>query len=209
VGPDPPDESSVGNVVTFQKRPPLSQSPTVTRVALPLRSNVLDVGYLVVTFVHTGLFLRSSEESTVRAMFRLGPFNTITAALLLVAGFTSGGLQWALWSAAFGLHWASPVVTAVAQNGRAYVAWGAHSVNETGLRASFSVAVRPAGASRFRNAQVLERIATPTAYLPRLGPALALTGTRTLGIVTPFGGVAFIAGWACLAWGALRSQVSA
>jgi uncharacterized membrane protein YgdD (TMEM256/DUF423 family) len=39
--------------------------------------------------------------------------------------------------------------------------------------------------------------------------ALALTDTRTLGIVTPFGGVAFIAGWACLAWGALRSQVSA
>jgi low temperature requirement protein LtrA len=71
------------------------------------------IGYLVVTFVHTGLFLRSSEESTVRAMFRLGPFNTITAALLLVAGFTSGGLQWALWSAAFVLHWASPVVTAV------------------------------------------------------------------------------------------------
>jgi low temperature requirement protein LtrA len=71
------------------------------------------IGYLVVTFVHTGLFLRSSEESAVRAMFRLGPFNTITAALLLVAGFTSGGLQWALWSAAFVLHWASPIVTAV------------------------------------------------------------------------------------------------
>jgi len=71
------------------------------------------IGYLVVTFVHTGLFLRSSEESAVRAMFRLGPFNTITAALLLVAGFTSGGVQWALWSAAFVLHWASPAVTAV------------------------------------------------------------------------------------------------
>jgi uncharacterized membrane protein YgdD (TMEM256/DUF423 family) len=36
--------------------------------------------------------------------------------------------------------------------------------------------------------------------------ALALTGSRTLGIVTPFGGVAFIAGWACLAWGAWRTQ---
>jgi low temperature requirement protein LtrA len=70
------------------------------------------IGYLVVTFVHTGLFLRSSEENAVRAMFRLGPFNTITAALLLVAGFTSGGLQWALWSAAFVLHWASPAWTA-------------------------------------------------------------------------------------------------
>ena len=33
---------------------------------------------------------------------------------------------------------------------------------------------------------------------------LALTGTRWLGAVTPFGGVAFLAGWACLAWAALR-----
>jgi len=36
-----------------------------------------------------------------------------------------------------------------------------------------------------------------------------LTGARTLGIVTPFGGAAFIAGWACLAWGAWRTPSSA
>ncbi len=71
------------------------------------------IGYLIVTFVHTGLFLRASEESTVRAMFRLGPFNLITAALLLVAGFTSGGLQWTLWASAFVFHWASPALTPV------------------------------------------------------------------------------------------------
>jgi uncharacterized membrane protein YgdD (TMEM256/DUF423 family) len=29
---------------------------------------------------------------------------------------------------------------------------------------------------------------------------LAVTGTRTLGIITPFGGVAFIIGWLLLAW---------
>lgn len=34
--------------------------------------------------------------------------------------------------------------------------------------------------------------------------ALALTGVRTLGAVTPFGGVAFIAGWISLALAALR-----
>ena len=33
---------------------------------------------------------------------------------------------------------------------------------------------------------------------------LALTGTRGLGAVTPLGGLAFLAGWACLAWAALR-----
>ena|ERR1700693_4643703 len=30
--------------------------------------------------------------------------------------------------------------------------------------------------------------------------ALALTGNRTLGIVTPFGGLGFILGWLLLAW---------
>jgi low temperature requirement protein LtrA len=71
------------------------------------------IGYLVVTFVHTGLFLRSSEETAVRAMFRLGPYNTITAALLLAAGFVQGGARWGLWTAAFVLHWTSPAITAV------------------------------------------------------------------------------------------------
>ena len=33
---------------------------------------------------------------------------------------------------------------------------------------------------------------------------LALTGARWLGAVTPFGGLAFLAGWAALAWAAWR-----
>ena len=32
--------------------------------------------------------------------------------------------------------------------------------------------------------------------------ALALTGIRWLGAITPFGGLAFLAGWFCLAWAA-------
>lgn len=32
--------------------------------------------------------------------------------------------------------------------------------------------------------------------------ALALSGVKILGAVTPLGGVAFIAGWLCLAWAA-------
>ena len=35
--------------------------------------------------------------------------------------------------------------------------------------------------------------------------ALALTGTRGLGAITPFGGALFLAGWAALAWGAWRA----
>ncbi|PLX78533.1 MAG: DUF423 domain-containing protein [Desulfuromonas sp.] len=34
---------------------------------------------------------------------------------------------------------------------------------------------------------------------------LALTGVRPLGAITPFGGVSFLAGWALLAWGVVKS----
>jgi uncharacterized membrane protein YgdD (TMEM256/DUF423 family) len=33
---------------------------------------------------------------------------------------------------------------------------------------------------------------------------LTLTGTRAWGMVTPIGGVAFLVGWLCLAWGIFR-----
>ena len=35
---------------------------------------------------------------------------------------------------------------------------------------------------------------------------LAVSGIRTLGAITPFGGVAFIAGWTLLAWELLRAR---
>jgi low temperature requirement protein LtrA len=87
------------------------------------------VGYLLVTLVHTGMFLLSSHESAVRAMRRLGPANAITAALLLLAGFTQGLLQWTLWTAAFGLHWVSPFFTAVS----GFPIRAAHFVERHGL----------------------------------------------------------------------------
>jgi len=34
--------------------------------------------------------------------------------------------------------------------------------------------------------------------------ALALTGIKVLGAITPVGGVSFLAGWACLAWAAWK-----
>ena len=36
--------------------------------------------------------------------------------------------------------------------------------------------------------------------------ALSVTGVKALGAITPIGGLAFLAGWACLAWTALRSS---
>jgi uncharacterized membrane protein YgdD (TMEM256/DUF423 family) len=35
---------------------------------------------------------------------------------------------------------------------------------------------------------------------------LAMTGERSLGMITPIGGVAFLVGWACLAVGAWRAK---
>ena len=66
------------------------------------------IGYLVVTLVHTGLFLQSSRQRIIAAVTRLGPFNLITAALLLVAGFTPGGVRVLLFALGFVLHWITP-----------------------------------------------------------------------------------------------------
>src|SRR5215218_9002898 len=89
----------------------------IIALAIPTAFNgggvAFGIGYLLVTLVHTGMFLLSSHESAVPAMRRLGPANAITAALLLLAGFTDGALQWMLWTVAFGLHWISPFFTAV------------------------------------------------------------------------------------------------
>ncbi|MGD8342772.1 MAG: DUF423 domain-containing protein [Desulfobacterales bacterium] len=34
---------------------------------------------------------------------------------------------------------------------------------------------------------------------------LSMTGEKWLGMITPFGGLAFMAGWACLAWAAWKA----
>jgi len=65
------------------------------------------IGYMVVTLVHTGLFLRA-QQTISSALARLGPFNLITAALLLVAGFTPGGVRIALFALGGILHWITP-----------------------------------------------------------------------------------------------------
>jgi low temperature requirement protein LtrA len=65
------------------------------------------VGYMVVTLVHTGLFLRA-QQTISSALARLGPFNLITAALLLVAGFAPGGVRIVLFALGGILHWITP-----------------------------------------------------------------------------------------------------
>jgi low temperature requirement protein LtrA len=67
------------------------------------------LGYLVVTLVHTGVFLRTTQQSAVKAVLALGPFNLTTAGLLVVAGLVSGPARWLLFGAGFVLHWFTPV----------------------------------------------------------------------------------------------------
>ena len=68
------------------------------------------IGYLIVTLVHTGLFSQSSRQSIVSAVRRLGPFNLVTAALLLVAGLTPGWVRVLLFTLGFILHWITPLL---------------------------------------------------------------------------------------------------
>jgi low temperature requirement protein LtrA len=87
------------------------------------------LGYLLVTLVHTGMFLLSTQETVVRAIRRLGPVNALSAAMLVVGGFAGGTAQWVLWSAAFLLQWSSPLYTAV----EGFRIQAAHFVERHGL----------------------------------------------------------------------------
>jgi low temperature requirement protein LtrA len=87
------------------------------------------LGYLLVTLVHTGMFLLSTQETVVRAIRRLGPVNALSATMLVVGGFAGGTAQWVLWSAAFLLQWSSPAFTAV----EGFRIQAAHFVERHGL----------------------------------------------------------------------------
>jgi low temperature requirement protein LtrA len=71
----------------------------------------LGAGYLVVNLVHGWLLLGSVEGSLLQALGRLGPANLGTAGLIFAAGYAPGPVTWALWTAAFVLHWATPYLT--------------------------------------------------------------------------------------------------
>jgi low temperature requirement protein LtrA len=69
------------------------------------------IGYLVVTLVHTGVFMRVSQQTVIRALMGLGPFNIITATLLLAGGLVTGPARVILFGAGFVLHWITPFIT--------------------------------------------------------------------------------------------------
>ena len=86
------------------------------------------IGYMVVTLVHTGLFLRA-QQTVSSALARLGPFNLITAALLLGAGFTPGGVRIVLFALGGILHWITPYLS----NQSVFTIRAGHFVERHGL----------------------------------------------------------------------------
>jgi low temperature requirement protein LtrA len=71
------------------------------------------LAYLVVVSIHAGLFSRTSEAGTVRALVRLAPFNLASALLVLAAVVAGGTAGYLLWAAAFALEWVTPLATGI------------------------------------------------------------------------------------------------
>jgi len=69
---------------------------------------VFGIGYFAVNVIHlSGLLLGTTPAAAVR---RLAGFNLTSAGLVLVAGFVTGPLDWALWGGAIAVQVATPFI---------------------------------------------------------------------------------------------------
>jgi uncharacterized membrane protein YgdD (TMEM256/DUF423 family) len=118
-------------------------------------------------------------------------FALVLAALLLFAAVGLG---------AFGAHALkarlAPDLQAVWQTAVQYHAWHALALLATGV----VMLVKPEAGFALAGWLFVAGIVLFSGSLY----ALALTGVRGLGAVTPFGGVIFLAGWIAFAWSAWR-----
>jgi uncharacterized membrane protein YgdD (TMEM256/DUF423 family) len=121
-----------------------------------------------------------------RTFFALG---AISAAISVAAGaFGAHGLRARL----------SPDLLAIFETGARYEMYHAFGL----ALAAWAAARTPGGAAAWAGWLFVAGTVIFSGSLY----ALALTGLRALGAVTPLGGVAFIAGWIALAAAALRSR---
>ncbi len=104
---------------------------------------------------------------------------------------------------AFGAHALAgrlaPDMAAVWQTAVAYQAWHALALGGVGLLRLHWPAHRGVGTAGWLFAAGIV-LFSGSLYV------LALTGARGFGAVTPVGGVAFLAGWAVLAWSVVRRE---
>jgi low temperature requirement protein LtrA len=87
------------------------------------------IGYLVVVALHTGMFMRGTSVSEVRAILRIVPFNVVAVGLVLAGGALGGVAQGVLWAVAGALLWITPWVTTV----EGFVVSAPHFVERHGL----------------------------------------------------------------------------
>jgi low temperature requirement protein LtrA len=78
------------------------------------RGLAFGLAYLTVVLLHSGMFVRGTSLSEIRAILKLAPFNLVGAGLVLAGGAAGGSVQWAMWTAAALLFWAvTPWLTTV------------------------------------------------------------------------------------------------
>ncbi|GGJ18012.1 low temperature requirement protein A [Deinococcus roseus] len=87
------------------------------------------VAYLLITCIHAFLFTRAQSAASARAIFSIAPFNLISAALVLLAGFVHAEWDWWLWGGAFLIQVLSPIIGRV----RGFSVSSAHFVERHGL----------------------------------------------------------------------------
>jgi low temperature requirement protein LtrA len=84
----------------------------VLALAIPRAFSSGDVAfglaYLVIVGIHCGLYTRTPETQTLRALLRITPLNLSSALLVLAAVLVEGTAAYLLWAAAFVLEWFSP-----------------------------------------------------------------------------------------------------
>jgi low temperature requirement protein LtrA len=87
------------------------------------------LAYVAVVLIHAGLFTRTGSEATLRALFRLAPFNLLSALVVLAGGIAGGDAQYVLWSLAFALEWVTPALIPLSS----FMVGPAHFVERHGL----------------------------------------------------------------------------
>ena len=90
---------------------------------------IFGLGYLAVTALHAGLFVRGVSAEELRAILKIAPFNLVVAILVVIGGALGGDPQTIIWAAAAVLVWLTPQFTSV----EGLVIGVAHFVERHGL----------------------------------------------------------------------------
>jgi low temperature requirement protein LtrA len=87
----------------------------VCAIAVPQAFNgsgaIFGAGYVLVTLIHTVGFLLQPGNTDIGAVYRLAPWNFLSAGLVLAGGFCSNPSTWGFWLAASAVQQITPTVS--------------------------------------------------------------------------------------------------